>query len=130
MQRRMDQLWPSIIQTITFDIIGHQIKAITGPTVDATSGLHELIFDGVTAFYWVDKSSSYRKARESADYLPFEGFHYKPDKVHEVILKKNDKPNYSDFDTFPNFILEMWETTLLFIEASAVVIDGQRCEVP
>jgi hypothetical protein len=130
MLSKLDELWPSIIQKIDFDIVGHQIRAVIGAQVDATSGLHELVFDEVTAIYWVEKSSSYRKARESANYLPLEGIYYRPGKIQEVILRENDQKGRPNFDTFPNFLLEIWDQTLLFIEAYAVIIDGKRFEVP
>jgi hypothetical protein len=130
MLSKLNELWPSIIQKIDFDIVGHQIRAVIGPKVDATSELHELIFDEVTAIYWVEKSDSYRTARESANYLPLEGIYYKPGKTKEVILRENDHKASSNYDTFPNFLLEIWDQTLLYIEAYAVIIDGRRFEVP
>ena len=127
---QMGLLWPSIIQSISFDIVNHKINAITAPSVDSTHGVHELLFEGVTAFYWVDKSSSYRKARESASHLPLDGLFYRPGKLQEILIKENDKQDRPNWDAFPNFVLEIWDTTILFIEANSVSIDGKRFEVP
>jgi hypothetical protein len=62
--------------------------------------------------------------------LPLEGIYYKPGKTKEVILRENDHKASSNYDTFPNFLLEIWDQTLLYIEAYAVIIDGRRFEVP
>jgi hypothetical protein len=117
-----------IIETYHFDLIKRTIAFAGSLHLTEGNQPFTVSFEDVAAFYFVQDSGLGRFHQlelEEWDYIEFSLAHYEPAGMGTNYLTTIHK---SSFPSTPNFALEMW-STILFIEAGQVLINGTRYAV-
>lgn len=118
----------AIIEKFVIDLITHQVIINTNTVINGTEEKHSLIFDGVSAYYYVGNSGEWRFNPTTRDHIEITDILFVGDreiKIKQMNTKQKNKPEYS---TYANFWLDIWESVLM-IEAKQITIDGRGFEV-
>jgi len=126
LNQRLGDLWASVIDGITIDLAAHRIE-LTLHTIDGDKREeHGLSFHGVSAFYYVKDRGEKRFRLPTAATLELTSASYVGmERIRIEALLPRDRVQYS---SSPGFLLEIW-TSLLFVEASSAVVDGDRFDL-
>jgi hypothetical protein len=120
----VNSLWASFIEKIGFDICNLRIQFNLVFRRTEEIEKHELIFEGVSSFFFVNGEGDRRFNTSQWENAELSEIYYF-EKPSDLIRHTNDKPNMPQYISEPNFYLEIWGAVFM-IEAKAIILDGSR----
>jgi hypothetical protein len=117
--------WASLIEKINIDVCDHKIFLDLASYNDGKEWIkHQIIFEGVTAFFFVNGLNEKRFITQTWENAEISEFHYfeNPEDQISYCSGKSGIPKY---EANINFYIEIW-SSLFLIEAKTIIIDGVR----
>lgn len=126
----LNELWASTIKKYDFNILKNTIS-FELKTIDmGHEAHHQLIFEGVSAWYYVENIGARRFITKDDEdyYLELTSIDFYKRGIGEIKPWSISEEWANQYYANANFALEIW-SSLLLIEAKSVVINGNRFEV-
>lgn len=137
-QKELDSLEESVIETVQFDFLYKKIMFNVRPF---NNDLVKLIFHDVSSYYFLKAYGKFRfniSEPDPGDYTEltaigfsengFGKFIFESEKFGRAIFEDSDKYHLEPLYSSANFALEIW-ASYLFIEASGITIGDKYFEV-
>lgn len=110
------------VQKFDIDLFNKKITLVIVIHENGNPETHVIVFQCVSAFYFSNGPGEHRFNVHTWDLMEISGVGYYQD-PQDHITCLHDEPGTSQYDSHPNFNLEIWNATFL-IEAKEVVING------
>jgi hypothetical protein len=128
MQNTLQELRNAIIVDFCVDLKHRSLKlGLEIPYVDPHQSV-DLTFGGVASFYYVDGDNASRRRRPDWDFVELTEVIFRPgeDIITLRNISKERKPTY---ETCANFVIDIWSSASLYIEAEDISIDGRKTTI-
>ncbi|ANB58383.1 hypothetical protein GFC29_1088 [Anoxybacillus sp. B7M1] len=122
----LNEMWASIVESFHIDILYHTISLKV--KVSDTKGHYQIIFKGVSSFYFIENSGEFRLNPidpEDGDYTELTSIDYYQNGIGKIHISSAKEIWVGEYFSSANFVLEFWEA-LLFIEAKSIVINEEE----
>ncbi|HKZ55889.1 MAG TPA: hypothetical protein VJ123_10440 [Anaerolineales bacterium] len=123
----LNRLWDGTIEEFDIDLCSHAISMLISVVYGEEVSQHKVVFENVASFYYVAEDGTFRfdsPAWERAELTEIV-FRDGTETIQHTSKQPRKVPEYT---TSANFVLGMW-SSVLFVEAKSISIDGKRFEV-
>ncbi|HKZ53979.1 MAG TPA: hypothetical protein VJ123_00750 [Anaerolineales bacterium] len=123
----LNRLWDGTIEEFDIDLCSHIISMLISVNYGGEESPHKVVFENVASFYYVAEDGTFRfdsptwERAELTEIVFADG----TDSIRHTSKQSRKVPEYT---TSANFVLGIW-SSVLFIEAKSITIDGKRFEV-
>lgn len=127
----LNLLWAGTIKTIDFNLLNHSIFLEIEVFENANVFKYEVIFEGVSAFYFSQNEGDNRLQTplyDEGDYLELTSIHYVKEGIGNILIESPREKWTKNWYASANFILEIWSSHL-FIEAKSLSVNGRKFQV-
>lgn len=130
-QNKLNELWESSIDFYEFNILNHTITFNVTVIENGKESKYGVKFKGVSSYHFYEDSKEKRfnpLEPDDEDYLELTSIQFYKDGIGNITNKSQTEKWSEQYYSNANFSLEIWNS-MLFIEASKIIIDGIEYEV-
>lgn len=123
----LNLLWAGTIKRIDFNLLKHSISLEIEVIENASVLKYEVIFEGVSAYFFSNNEGDERlqiEPYDEGDYLELTSIHYIKEGIGNIIIESQREKWTKNWYASANFVLEIW-SSYLFIEAKSLSVNGR-----